>query len=169
MKTKPSRLIPSPPRGTPGRTRGAAGHTLFELLLVLAVLAIVAAMVLPRTPRASERQRLEGDAQAVYGTLVDARATAIARQTETRFVMDDGHSYRIETRESPARWVVARRGSVDPERVSVSVDRSTNGAITFFPHGGVDVARTVSVRGDRHVVTLEVLASGLVRWAGEAR
>lgn len=167
VKRKPSRPPPSPrPRAT-GRTRLAAGHTLFELLLLLTVLAIVAAVVLPRGPGTSERQVLERYAQTVYGALVEARAMAIARQAETRFAMEDDRSYRLEIRESSTGWSVVRRGSVDPERVTVTIDRSEEGAITFFPHGAVDVARTVSVRSSGRVVELEVLASGLVRWPSE--
>src|SRR5688500_9245400 len=70
------------PRRRPRRqTRAALGFTLIEIVMVLFIMAIVAAMAAPRYSQAIARYRLESAAGRVAADLEYARA--LARSTST--------------------------------------------------------------------------------------
>lgn len=56
----------------------AAGFTLLEMLVVLAVLGLISALAFPAAERAQLGQRFEGDAATLEARLHAARAAAIA-------------------------------------------------------------------------------------------
>jgi general secretion pathway protein H len=60
-------------------TAGEDGFTLLEVVCVLAIVAIVAALLLPVLPRATSRPRLQSYAVAVAGLLKADRNAAVRR------------------------------------------------------------------------------------------
>src|SRR4051794_4008274 len=62
--------------------RGEEGFTLLEAVCVLAILAILAAIVVPIFPRGTSRARLEGFAVATAALLKADRHAAMRRQTQ---------------------------------------------------------------------------------------
>ena len=72
------------------------GFTLFELLVVLALLALVAVMVPPMLTRGFPATSLKAAAREVAAGLRQTRGRAIGRNTEVAFTVDvDARSYRI--------------------------------------------------------------------------
>jgi general secretion pathway protein H len=69
-------------------SRRDAGYTLLELLVVLAVLGLAAALVLPRVGTGRERVALRSAALQLAAGLRAARTEAMSGSTETAFVLD---------------------------------------------------------------------------------
>jgi len=81
-------------RETPVRKRLPA-FTLIELLIVLLILGIVAAMVIPMVSGTDDAQ-CEAAARVIVADLELAQSTALARQAEVALVFsDDGQSYKV--------------------------------------------------------------------------
>lgn len=64
-----------------------AGFTLIEMLVVLAITALVTAIAFPALDRAMRGQAFEGAADAIELGLRQARADAVARGRPVRFAM----------------------------------------------------------------------------------
>lgn len=72
------------------------GFTLFELLVVLALLALVAVMVPAMLTRGFPATSLKAAAREVAAGLRETRGRAIGRNTEVAFTVDvDARSYRV--------------------------------------------------------------------------
>jgi general secretion pathway protein H len=115
--------------------RGAErGVVLLEIVCVLAIIALLAAIVLPAIPRATSRARLEAYAVDIATLITQDRNAAIHRRTQ------------VMTRVSaPARLVVSGSSGRQlqlPDDVRVDAlmaarcgDRPAGAAIIFFPSG----------------------------------
>lgn len=67
---------------------GEAGFTLLEMVCVLAILGLTAAILLPRLPRETSRSRLEAFAIEAASLLKSDRTTAIRHRTEITTEID---------------------------------------------------------------------------------
>lgn len=75
--------------------RASRGFTLIELMVVVALIAIVLALAAPSFTATQDRKRLEGIAD-VFGTDVQyTRSEAVARNFETRLTTGAGNCYTI--------------------------------------------------------------------------
>jgi len=159
----PETLHPKPKTRNPGPTR-AAGFTLLELIVVLFILALAAALVAPVFTRSFGQLRLKAAARDLAALCRFARTQAIANQVVLEVVLDRrANAYWLRGPE----WVVSRLGGIeqvataeDPEQPwqvrlrqarvrplpvgvtlkSVILDPGTlredeRGAIVFFPQG----------------------------------
>ncbi len=87
----------------PGRRRGpAAGFTLLEIIVVLAILGVATALVLPAIGRGSETLRLRTEAGRVAALLREARLQAVSRQHPTRVTLDRARNTVVLTGRDPA-------------------------------------------------------------------
>ena len=118
--------------GYNGRTD--AGFTLIEMLVALAIIAIIMAIALPRLTRPSDGVRLAAAAREVTGALRLTRSASIAANAEhvwrldvekRRFSASAGSAERSLPPDIRAELKVA-----EPERISAS-----RGGIRFFPDG----------------------------------
>jgi general secretion pathway protein H len=127
--------------------RSTAGFSLIEMLVVMAILALVGAVLMPVLARPSETLRLQANARDLLGALRVTRAAAIAGNAELALMID------VEERtfESPA---VARR-SLDPDIAAKITfaeplrQSRSHGGFSFFPDGsstGGDVRLTLNGR-----------------------
>src|SRR5262245_54021077 len=74
-----------------GKTaRETAGFSLIELVIVLAVMAIVAAMAIPTWQRMQKNARLNGDGHSLSEALSVAKLRAAANFTESRVFLFTG-------------------------------------------------------------------------------
>jgi general secretion pathway protein H len=141
-----------------------AGFSLLEMLVVLAILALVATVVLPTLVRPSEGLRLQASARELIAALRVARAAAISRNIETVLTVDvDRRSFASPTGASGsfAPEIAAELKVAEPERVSRS-----RGGLRFYPDGsstGGDVA--LSLRGKQARVCVDWL-TGAARQSG---
>ena len=67
------------------------GFTMIELMMVVAILAIMSALAAPSMTRLIATQRLRSVATDLHLTLVKARAEAIKRNTNVRVIPTDGN------------------------------------------------------------------------------
>lgn len=111
-----------------------AGFTLLEMVCVIAIVAMLAAVLMPNLSRGTSRPRLEGYAIETAALLKSDRITAMARQATVTTRVD-----------GPARLL--RAGGSDrtlqvPDDVDIAAmlparcnERPAGGTITFFATG----------------------------------
>ena len=126
----------------------AAGVTLLELLIVLAIMALGAAMVMPMLGSGVSNTELRSAARQLASGLRLARSEAVAQRRETFLVLD----------------VAGRRFKVDrdvqehalPHAVELKLFTAQNdlvdekvGSIRFYPDGGSNGGRITVGSGER--------------------
>ncbi len=119
--------------------RTARGFSLLELLMVLAIAALVAAVTIPSLPGALDSARLRGSAGEVRAALNLARTLAVsdARNRSVSFDLESGR-YVIEG--DAREWLL-------PEKVRLASVRLGDAAadrgvvrVRFYPDGSADEA-----------------------------
>jgi general secretion pathway protein H len=126
----------------------AAGVTLLELLVVLSLMGLIAAMTVPFLPGGVSNTELRGATREVAAGLRYARSDAVATRRETRLLLDlEQRTFRIDrdprVHELPKllelKLFTAQRDLVDAK----------SGAIRFFPDGGSNGGRITLAAGER--------------------
>ncbi|MFB9265913.1 Tfp pilus assembly protein FimT/FimU [Bradyrhizobium erythrophlei] len=114
--------------------RGEAGFALIEILCVLAIIGLLAAIVLPSIPRATTRARLESYAVETAALLKADRSTALRRQVQVTTLVDaEARAIR-----SGATGRIVRLPpdvTVDATLASRCANRVVGRSIDFFPSG----------------------------------
>lgn len=147
-----------------GGASGRRGVTFVELLLVLVLLGILAAVALPSFGVGARSHRVVRQAREVHSALAQARARAVAERRPQRFRIQEDGRFRLEAREDAGDWTPFLISL--PVEEPVAILGGTGGTVTFEADGRVDAPATVTV-GDlpsRHAI--RVLAGGLLRWEG---
>jgi prepilin-type N-terminal cleavage/methylation domain-containing protein len=131
------------------------GCTLIELVVVLAVLAIAAAVVGPAVDRTVDGVRVRAEVAAFAGFLRAAREQAVARQVAYEVVLEPEpralQLRRPGAEDGPAH---ARRTFSAALRIEAATPR-----VTFWPHGMSSGARfAIDAPGPRrYVITVDAL------------
>jgi general secretion pathway protein H len=124
--------------------RSAAGFTLIEVVCALAIVALVAALVLPAIPRATSRARLEAYAIEVAALLTADRNAAIRRRAEIATALDaDGGA--IRSGAGPDRVQLPRDVAFDALLAQRCDGREAGATIHFFP-SGMSCGGTIQLR-----------------------
>ena len=124
------------------------GVTLLELLIVLSIMAIVAALVLPMFSGGVSTGELKGAARQVAAGLRLARSEALATRQETRVLLDLEHrTFRLDR---DARLIALPR-QIELKLFTAQSDLVSDkvGAIRFFPDGGSNGGRVTLAVGER--------------------
>ena len=131
------------------RNRPAAGFTLIEMIVVLAVMGLMLGLVLGRGPLRSRTLTARNTVSAVAQGLREARAHAIATNRTIDFDVDIEHkSFRIGDAPAtrlPPEYSVALVTTAG-QRIS-----ETEGAIRFEPDGSSTGGRIELGMGPKHV------------------
>lgn len=110
------------------------GFALIELLCVLAIIGLLAAILLPNLPKATSRVKLEGFAVAVATLLKEDRNAAVARQARvTTHVEASTHS--IKSGASGRTLRIPSDVVMEATLASRCANRSMGNSIDFFPSG----------------------------------
>jgi general secretion pathway protein H len=122
--------------------RREAGFTLVELMIVLAIMALMAAIALPRLIARGPTTAVSAAAEEVRAALGTARSAAIAEDRTVRVAGGDGF-YRVDG--APHALVSAAGVRVEAPR----------GGIAFFPSGGSSGGQIV-LRGGGRSTALDI-------------
>jgi general secretion pathway protein H len=113
---------------------GEQGFALIEILCVLAIIGLLAAILLPAIPRTTTRAKLEGFAVEIAALLKADRNAAVRRHVRV--------ATRVDAAERAIRSGVTGRTvrlpsdvSLDAMLASRCADRNTGRSIDFFPTG----------------------------------
>ena len=126
------RLISPAARAEGGRDE--AGFALIEILCVLAIIGLLAAIILPSVPRATTRAKLESYAVETAAMLKGDRNAALRRQVQI-VTLVDAPSRSI--RSGSTGRIIRLPDDVQVEAILASrcADRSAGRSIDFFPSG----------------------------------
>jgi general secretion pathway protein H len=110
------------------------GFALIEILCVLAIIGLLAAIILPAIPRATSRARLESYAVEIAAMLKTDRSAALRRQILVTTQVD---ARARSIRSGATGRMIRMPGDVrlDAMLASRCADRRTGGSIDFFPSG----------------------------------
>lgn len=124
------------------------GFTLMEMLIVLALLAVVAGIALPIARRQNDGVGLRAAAHQLAAHMRTARGAAIRDSTEKALVLDaTGRRY----------WVV---GVTKVQQLGKGVDLRVAGTVRFFPDGTTSGGTVVLAGGGSTAeITLDALTS----------
>ena len=117
-----------------GRRVSKRGFALIEILCVLAIIGLLAAIILPAIPRATSRARLESYAVETAALLKADRNAALRRQVQVTTTVDtEGRAIRSGV----TGRVIRLPGDVTVEAMLASrcSDRAAGRSIDFFPSG----------------------------------
>ena len=121
---------------------------MIELLVVISIMTIIAAMVMPMLSGTVSGSELKGAAREVAAGLRYARNDAVATRQETRLVFDlEARTFRIDR---DAR-VHALPKKVELKLFTAQSDIADEktGAIRFYPDGGASGGRVTIAAGER--------------------
>jgi general secretion pathway protein H len=134
----------------PRRTRFAAGFTLIELIVVLAVAGLALAVLLPNLNAGSDSVELRAAATEIRAVLRAARSTAITGNRDLLFAIDDsGRGYLLdgEAHRFRSGGFTVRNLHIEPPA-----------RIAFFATGGSSGGRfTIVGRRGEQAVTVDSL------------
>jgi prepilin-type N-terminal cleavage/methylation domain-containing protein len=138
------------------------GVTLIEILIVVILVALLAAIAIPRVAGTSDPYEAVEQARQIHSVMARARSAAVAEQRPYRFVLSSGGVWQVDVETAPGTWTATADSATSS--ATVMLDGASSGTITFYPRGRVDDTHTITVDVDGHVQTMRIFASGLVRW-----
>jgi general secretion pathway protein H len=127
--------------------RSTAGFSLLEMLVVMAILALVLSIALPQLTRPSDSMRLQATARDLHGALMLTRAAAIARSADIALVIDVDKRT-IESSIVPQKSfppdITVQLKVAEPERAT-----PTRGGFRFFSDGSSTGGDLILRLGDK--------------------
>ena len=128
--------------------RRLRGVTLLELLIVLSIMAIVAAIVVPIFGGGVSTGELKGATRELAAGLRLARSEALATRKETRVMLDlEGRTFQVER--DARTHTLPRQIELKLFTAQSDLDNEKTGAIRFVPDGGSNGGRVTLTAGER--------------------
>jgi len=113
---------------------GQAGYVLLEIVCVLAIIGLLAAVILPAIPRATSRSRLEGYAVATASLLKADRVAALRQRVRVETLIDV-ESRTISSGAGGRTVQLPADVRLDAMLAAHCYDRPSGMTIDFFPSG----------------------------------
>jgi general secretion pathway protein H len=146
MRRQNDRRTDSP--HAPAIRPGQAGVTLLELLIVLSIMAIIAALALPLLGPGVSSTELKSAARQVAAGLRLARSDAVATRQDTRVTLDLEHrTFQVERH--PHLHTLPRELEMKLFTAQSDLVSDKVGTIRFFPDGGSNGGRVTLAAGER--------------------
>ena len=130
-----------------------SGFTLIELMVTIAVLAIIVGIAAPSISTQLANQRVKSTTATLVNALKEAKVESVIRRQEVEFSFDDStHSMNIETK------------AVSPDEVasysysSKSTIKANKSSITFSPSKRAD-AVIYNICDDKSSATMQVIVT----------
>jgi len=124
------------------------GVTLLEMLVVLAIMGLVAALVLPTFGNGVSTSELRSSARQVAAGLRAARSEAVSQRRETFLVLDlEGRRFKVDR--DPKEYTLPPRIEIKLFTAQRDIVDARTGSIRFFPDGGSNGGRVTLAAGER--------------------
>jgi general secretion pathway protein H len=127
-------LHPTLPAARAESGGGERGFALIEILCVLAIIGMLAAIILPAIPRSTTRAKLESYAVATAALLKSDRSAALRRQIQVATLVDAA-SRSIRSGATGRVIRLPNDVALDAILASRCADRIAGRSIDFFPSG----------------------------------
>ena len=138
-------MVASAPRCT---RRRAAGVSLLELMIVLMIMAIVAALVVPMLGGGVSNTELRSAARQLASGLRLARSEAVSQRRETFLVLDvAGRRFKVDR--DPQEHALPRDVELKLFTAQKDLVNEKTGSIRFYPDGGSNGGRITVGSGER--------------------
>ena len=135
----------SPIRQLQGRTRGL---TLLELLIVLALMAMITAFVFPMFGGPVSTSALRASARSIAAGLRLARSEAVSQRRETFLTLDvAGRRFKVD--DDPREHALPKGIELKLFTAQNDLVSDKVGAIRFYPDGGSNGGRITVAAGTR--------------------
>ena len=133
---------------SPLAPRRSQGVTLLELLIVLAIMAFVAGIVIPRFGGPVSTSELRASARQLAAGLRLAQSEAVAERRETFLVVDvSGKRFKVDR--DPQEHKLPSHVELKLFTAQSDLVNESIGAIRFFPDGGSNGGRITVASGER--------------------
>ena len=128
--------------------RSARGVSLLELLIVLALIALVAGMVLPTFGNGVPTSELRSAARQLAAGLRIVRSEAVSQKREALLAVDiEGRRFKVDR--DPREYRLPSRVGLKLFTAQNDIVNEKVGAIRFFPDGGSNGGRITVFAGER--------------------
>jgi general secretion pathway protein H len=130
------------------RKMAARGVTLLELLIVIALMAIIAGFVIPMFGGPISTSELRSSARQLAAGLRLARSEAVSGRRETFLVLDvAGRRFKVDR--EPKEYALPSRVELKLFTAQNDLVNENVGSIRFFPDGGSNGGRITVASGAR--------------------
>jgi len=129
-------------------TSRVRGFSMLELLVVLAIMALVTAAVMPMLGKGVSTTELKSAARSLASGLRLARSEAVSQHRQTFLVLDvAGRRFKVD--QDPKQYALPRDVELKLFTAQKDLVDESVGSIRFFPDGGSNGGRITVASGER--------------------